>query len=190
MPSFWQPSIKISTNENLAAEKIAVPYIFDIFQMVSYHAGRLFFCWHFRLSIFAYPNKYQKSFMQHHLTNEFKQETPPANLTGETVPPVYGRPGLGNLLVSISLSPGQIVLAVPDWVNILKGNESLMSRTSTHLVLILLAILAITLRNTSLSWNEIRAIQPFKYLPSAPAASTIDAESEEVPLTLPASWPA
>lgn len=124
--------------------------------------------------------------MQHHLTNEFKQETPPANLTGETVPPVYGRPGLGNLLVSISLSPGQIVLAVPDWVNILKGNESLMSRTSTHLVLILLAILAITLRNTSLSWNEIRAIQPFKYLPSAPAASTIDAESEEVPLTLPA----
>ncbi len=123
--------------------------------------------------------------MQHHLTNELK-EPPAAHRPNPLEPTSYGGSGWADLLVSISLSPGQLVLAAPNFLRIFTGNESLLSRTSTHLILIMLALLAILLRNTSLSWTEIRAIQPFRYIASEPTRPATVTEPEAAPLlTLP-----
>lgn len=123
--------------------------------------------------------------MQHHLTSELK-ETPSVNQPNPLESTGYGGLGWSSLLISISLSPGQLVLAAPNFLRIFTGNESLLSRTSTHLILIMLALLAILLRNTSLSWTEIRAIQPFRYVASEPASPATVTEPEAAPLlTLP-----
>ena len=122
--------------------------------------------------------------MQHHLTNELQTETSAANRPNLLETTAYGGSGLTGLLISISLSPGQLVLAAPNFLRIFTSNESLLSRTSTHLILIVLALLAILFRNTSLSWTEIRAIQPFRYVASESTEPA--AQSESAPLlTLP-----
>ena len=122
--------------------------------------------------------------MQHHLTKKYQQNSPSASDPGQPTPITYKSRGLADVLVSISLSPGQLALATPHWIRIFKDNEALLSRTSTHLILIFLALLAITVKSIPLSWNEIRAIQPFKYVPEQPAVPAVVAESE-APLTLP-----
>ncbi len=122
--------------------------------------------------------------MQHHLTNELQTETSAANRSNLLETTAYGGSGLTGLLVSISLSPGQLVLAAPNFLRIFTSNESLLSRTSTHLILIVLALLAILFRNTSLSWTEIRAIQPFRYVASESTEPATQSESAPL-LTLP-----
>jgi murein DD-endopeptidase MepM/ murein hydrolase activator NlpD len=126
--------------------------------------------------------------MHHQLTNKY-QETPSSpSRSDQSAPIEYTSGSLTDVLVSVSLSPGQLALNVPHWLTILKGNESLMSRTSTHLILLFLAVVAISLRAVPLSWNEVKAIQPLKYLPEEaaviPAAET---EQRNIPLTLPAA---
>jgi len=61
-----------------------------------------------------------------------------------------------------------------------------MSRTSTHLILLFLAIMAIGLRTVPLSWNEVEAIQPLKYVPEEAAAVPAAETESSIPLTLPA----
>ena len=126
--------------------------------------------------------------MQHHLTNKYQQNSSTAGEPPQPPPSTYGSGGLTDLLVSISLSPGQLALAVPHWVKIFKGDDSLLSRTSTHLILVLLALLAITLRTIPLSWNEIRVVQSLKNWPAETVVPAVPAVVTErgAPLTLPA----
>ena len=125
--------------------------------------------------------------MHHQLTNKYQKEPSPPRGSDQSSPVEYAPAGLTDLLVSISLSPGQLALNVPHWLTILKGNESLMSRTSTHLILLFLAVVAISLRTVPLSWNEVKAIQPLKYLPEEAAAVPATELEQNIPLTLPAA---
>ena len=124
--------------------------------------------------------------MHHQLTNKY-QETPSSpSRSDQSAPIEYASGSLTDVLVSISLSPGQLALNVPHWLTILKSNESLMSRTSTHLILLFLAVVAISLRAVPLSWNEVKAIQPLKYLPEEAAViPATETEQQNIPLTLP-----
>ncbi len=125
--------------------------------------------------------------MHHQLTNKYQKEPSSPSRSDQNAPIEYASPGLSGILVSISLSPGQLALNAPHWLRILKGDESLMSRTSTHLILLFLAIIAISLRTVPLSWNEVKAIQPLKYVPEeAPVVPAIETE-QNIPLTLPAA---
>jgi murein DD-endopeptidase MepM/ murein hydrolase activator NlpD len=126
--------------------------------------------------------------MHHQLTNKY-QETPSSpSRSDQSAPIEYTSGSLTDVLVSVSLSPGQLALNVPHWLTILKGNESLMSRTSTHLILLFLAVVAISLRAVPLSWNEVKAIQPLKYLPEEAAVIPVtETEQRNIPLTLPAA---
>lgn len=92
---------------------------------------------------------------------------------------------LSDLLVSISLSPGQVAMALPQWWKTVQGNDALLTRNTTHLVVILLAILAIGWSNIPISLSGIRAIQPLKFEPVPQPVPTIAAETE-TPLILPA----
>ena len=123
--------------------------------------------------------------MQHHLTNKYQQNSSTSSESIQSAPNAYGSGGLTDLLVSISLSPGQLALAVPHWIKIFKDDESLLSRSSTHLILVLLALLAITLRTIPLSWNEIRVFQSLRSLPVEAVVPTVITEPG-APLTLPA----
>ncbi|MFN8454737.1 MAG: peptidoglycan DD-metalloendopeptidase family protein [Anaerolineae bacterium] len=66
----------------------------------------------------------------------------------------------------------------------LTRNEALFSRSSGHLIVILLAVLAISLSNLRLTWGSIRALRPSQLVPAAPAVTTSQEETV-APLTLP-----
>lgn len=63
-------------------------------------------------------------------------------------------------------------------------NDALFSRSSAHVMVILLAILAISLGNFQLTWGSIRALRPSQQAPAAPAAINGHEETAD-PLTLP-----
>jgi len=105
--------------------------------------------------------------------------------TGPAAQKNYSLPPLSDLLVSISLSPGQVALTLPQWWKTVQGNDAVLTRNTTHLIAILLAILAIGLSNIPITLGGIRVIQPLKLNPPPPSVPTIVAETE-TPLTLPA----
>ena len=193
MPSFWQPSIKISTNENLAAEKIAVPYIFDIFQMVSYHAGRLrvLTCHLRRLCLSNSANYLRPS---HKLMQQPLISKPHPDNSAQAALNQAAGGGAGvsqglslqDILISISLSPGQAALNFPNWWNALMGNQAILSRSYTHLIVILLAILAVAVSNIPLSWGG-KALRPLKLKPSQQVVAPPKVSEAEavIPLPLP-----
>jgi murein DD-endopeptidase MepM/ murein hydrolase activator NlpD len=93
---------------------------------------------------------------------------------------------LQDILVSISLSPGQAALNFPNWWNALMGNQAILSRSYTHLIVILLAILAIAVSNIPLSWGG-KALQPLKLKPGQQAIASPNVSEAEavIPLPLP-----
>ena len=108
------------------------------------------------------------------------------NPVNTTTPPWQGyeAQGMAGLLTSSNLGSEQIVQIVQHWQKALGGNEALFSRASTHLIVILLAALAIGLSNAPFLWGGIRAIRPLRQAPVEPIAPTIVVE-EGAPLTLP-----
>ena len=84
-----------------------------------------------------------------------------------------------------SLSPEQLILTAPHWLQVLKTNDPLISRSATHLIVVLLAILAISVSNTPLIGAGMRAIRPLQPVPVEPVVPAA-AEEVEPPLILPA----
>ncbi len=68
------------------------------------------------------------------------------------------------------------------WLQELKMNTALASRTVTHITMIVVALLAIGLSNLDLAWGTISAVRPLKYDPAKPIDITA---AEEPPLSLP-----
>ncbi len=100
----------------------------------------------------------------------------------------YHRQDIGNLLISFSLSPGRIILTFPAWVKRVRANEAMMSRTSTHIIIILLALIGVGLSNLPLSWNSIRVIRPLRQTSAEADALPAPVKEEQVtPLTLPST---
>lgn len=74
------------------------------------------------------------------------------------------------------------------WQNQLAGllrNQPLLRRASAHLIVILLAIGAISLGHIQLSWGGISTLRPLQQAPAQPAAPITNQETG-APLTLPA----
>lgn len=65
-----------------------------------------------------------------------------------------------------------------------KTNPKLASRTVTHLTLVVVAVLAISLSNLQLAWGTISSVRPLQYNPAAPAASGA-VTAPDTPLELP-----
>ncbi len=103
--------------------------------------------------------------------------------TGATqeVPNAPGSAGV----VAFPLSFNQLAYTSRNWLEKLSGNEAVISRTTAHLIVILLAILAISLSNMQLRWGSIPALRPLRQTAAQPEATTVTEETG-VPLTLPA----
>lgn len=104
-------------------------------------------------------------------------DTPPAAAYRETQ-------NLANIISSPNLTLTRLAGQAQSGLSRLTRNEALFSRSSGHIILILLAIAAISLSNLRLSWGSIRALRPSQLIPAAPAAPASQEETA-APLTLP-----
>lgn len=103
------------------------------------------------------------------------------------VPPVSAYQETQNLTGSISspnLTLTRLVKQTQAGFSTLTRYEAFFSRSSGHIIVILLAVLAISLSNLRLTWGSIRALRPSQPAPAAPPAAA-NQEETVAPLTLP-----
>jgi murein DD-endopeptidase MepM/ murein hydrolase activator NlpD len=78
----------------------------------------------------------------------------------------------------------QITQVLSSWLKKLINSDTLLGRTSTHVIVVLLAILAIGLSSARLPWGRVSAIHPLKQPAPQPVATTVIEQKGES-LTLP-----
>ena len=90
------------------------------------------------------------------------------------------------LSFSSSLWPQHITQALSSWLKKLINSDTLLGSTSTHIIVVLLAILAIALSSAQLPWDRVNAIRPLKQPAPEPVATTVTEQQDES-LTLPST---
>jgi murein DD-endopeptidase MepM/ murein hydrolase activator NlpD len=93
------------------------------------------------------------------------------------------RPGPVSWSLSFGLQARQIAQTILIWFKTFINQDPRLSRTSTHLIVVLLVVLAVGLSRIHLSWNN-NVIHPLKQSVAEPRV-TIVTEETGVPLTLP-----
>ena len=126
--------------------------------------------------------------MQQPLSKKYPKPSSPS--TPLTPPPVsaapdyYGAQSLAGLIDPTKFNLNQIAYTTQYWLKKFSSNEALLSRTSAHLIVILLAALAISVSSMQIQWGRITALQPLQQTPVNPIAPAVDEETG-TPLTLP-----
>lgn len=87
-------------------------------------------------------------------------------------------------LVASPLTFNQLVYLSRIWLTRLISNDAIISRTTAHLVVLLLVVLAINLGNIQLDGGSITALRPAQQTAAQPAPTTV-AEETGAPLILP-----
>ncbi len=88
-------------------------------------------------------------------------------------------------LVASPLTFNQLAYLSRIWLTQLIGNDAIISRTTAHLVVLLLVVLAINLGNIQLRGGSITALRPSQQTAAQPAPTAV-AEETGAPLILPA----
>lgn len=126
--------------------------------------------------------------MQQPLSKKYpKPSSPSAPLTPPPVsaaPDYYGAQSLAGLIDPTKFNLNQIAYTTQYWLKKFSSNEALLSRTSAHLIVILLAALAISVSSMQIQWGRITALRPLQQTPVNPIAPAVDEETG-TPLTLP-----
>ena len=126
--------------------------------------------------------------MQQPLSKKYpKPNSPSAPLTPPPVsaaPDYYGAQSLAGLIDPIKFNLNEIAYTIQYWLKKFSSNEALLSRTTAHLIVILLAALAISVSSMQIQWGRITALRPLQQTPVNPIAPTVDEETG-TPLTLP-----
>ncbi len=124
--------------------------------------------------------------MQQPLSKKYSQSgsVPLVSSATSSIPTHRETQNLAGSISSPNLTLTRLAHQVQARLNRLTGNDALFSRSSGHVILILLAVLAISLSNLRLTWGSIRALRPSQQVPAAPAAAT-NQEDTAAPLTLP-----
>lgn len=130
----------------------------------------------------------QRSFLTEQPQDGASQDFSDPQANGGTPPAAFS---LANLFILVTLTPGQLLLALPGRVKTLTQNGTQLNRSAAHLVFILLAVLAVSLSKLPLTGHGLRAIRPLKLAPAqSPAPAPEEAEEAEdagTPLSLPAT---
>lgn len=99
-----------------------------------------------------------------------------------------------NLLVLLSLGPGQLALNLAHWLKTLKTNPSLFNRNIAHLSIMLLVVLTLLASKLPLSWQK--RSQALKTIPQIQPVSQTSGSIEQTvaaqpaaPIQLPAALP-
>ncbi len=126
--------------------------------------------------------------MQQPLSKKYpKPSSPSTPLTPPLVsaaPDYYGAQSLAGLIDPTKFNLNQIAYTTQYWLKKFSSNEALLSRTSAHLIVILLAALAISVSSMQIQWGRITALRPLQQTPVNPIAPAVDEETG-TPLTLP-----
>lgn len=103
----------------------------------------------------------------------------------QLAPEYFGTQGLTNLFSLSRLGLPRWSLLIQQKLMTLTYNQAVLRRTSAHLIVILLAVTAISLSNIQLSWGGIRTLRPLQQAP-AQAIPLVPNQETGAPLTLPA----
>jgi murein DD-endopeptidase MepM/ murein hydrolase activator NlpD len=79
---------------------------------------------------------------------------------------------------------GQGIQTTKHWWRELRQDQAVINRTMAHLIMLVVATLAISLSNLDLAWGTISAVRPLKYKPVEPATTPIIEQVENL-LPLP-----
>lgn len=118
--------------------------------------------------------------MRSFLTQEPASSLPQHPISAQKDPPASGPPDSS---APVYLQLKRVALTVGQRLKTHLGRRASLNRFSTHLVVMILVITAISLRNVSWLQNRTNRLQPLKLAPAQPAASIIVEAGQ--PLTLP-----
>ncbi|GIK42972.1 MAG: hypothetical protein BroJett011_68050 [Chloroflexota bacterium] len=125
--------------------------------------------------------------MQQPLSKKYPKSSPPATPPAQAVPDASGVSSLAGLVNPPQFNLMRMVEITSYWLKNSASSEALFSRTSAHLIVILLVALTLGVGSMQIQLGRISALRPFQQTaPSDPVAAAPSVDEETgAPLTLP-----